>query len=141
MFHEQSRPDRDQHVIIFWENIQPGAMKDFEIKVNMETYNMPYDLESVMHYGVYDFVKADKLMPTILPNDQYNKTYKRMGQRDGLSDGDVYKLRTMYKCTNDDNHAPPIQGGSCSEAKPSKCKDKALVIRWVYKSYPTDLAV
>ena len=55
--HEHSRPDRDSHVSILWENVQPGAEHNFQ-KVSNSTHNArdtPFDLESVMFYGPTDF--------------------------------------------------------------------------------------
>ena len=55
--HEHSRPDRDSHVSILFENIQPGAEKNFR-KVGNGTHSArgtPFDLESIMFYGPTDF--------------------------------------------------------------------------------------
>ena len=53
VFHEQSRPDRDNYVTINFSNIKPGKEDNF-MKYSWgqsDTYNMPYDVASVMHYG------------------------------------------------------------------------------------------
>ena len=52
-FHEQSRPDRDDHVTIHFENIEDGACKEFKkhSEQKITTNNIPYDHASIMHYG------------------------------------------------------------------------------------------
>ena len=47
--HEQSRSDRDEHVVIQFQNIRSGMEGNFR---KSSTRNLaPYDLSSVMHYG------------------------------------------------------------------------------------------
>lgn len=111
MLHEQSRPDRDEHVTIFLENIKPEMYKNFDKEEDMKTYNLVYDLNSVMHYGVFDFAINDS-NPAILPNEQYQGT--RMGQRDGLSRLDVLKLQAAYNCTHGDSDLSINHLGNCS---------------------------
>ena len=52
-WHEQSRPDRDEHVEIFWSNIQPGMEDNFArySRAEVSTLSLPYDTDSVMHYS------------------------------------------------------------------------------------------
>jgi len=52
-WHEQSRPDRDTYVNIHWGNIQSGKEHNFNKygTGTANTYNVPYDIGSVMHYG------------------------------------------------------------------------------------------
>jgi astacin len=53
LFHEQSRPDRDDTVTINWNNIYPSYYPQFE-EANLteaQTYGVPYDVGSLMHYG------------------------------------------------------------------------------------------
>ena len=53
LYHEQNRPDRDQHVSIMWNNIQPSNYLQFEENTWTEAsiYNTTYNTGSVMHYG------------------------------------------------------------------------------------------
>ena len=57
-WHEQSRPDRDDHVTINWHNIRDSKHRQF-VKVHIDQANMvgPYDICSVMHYGEAFFRK------------------------------------------------------------------------------------
>lgn len=51
--HEQTRPDRDRYVRIHTQNIAPQTLFNFN-KYNwnmLNAYNVPYDYESIMHYG------------------------------------------------------------------------------------------
>lgn len=51
--HEQTRPDRDQYVRILSQNINRRMLFNFNKydwnKIN--SYDVPYDYESIMHYG------------------------------------------------------------------------------------------
>ncbi|XP_055354818.1 uncharacterized protein LOC129600358 [Paramacrobiotus metropolitanus] len=97
LYHEQNRPDRDQYVDIFQDNIRPDVMQNFHVLPHMEVYDTHYDFDSVMHYGAMDFAK-DPNQPTIIP-----KVTKRthMGQRRSLSILDVAKLQKAYGCQFD----------------------------------------
>lgn len=94
-FHEQSRYDREDYVTIYFNNIQDGMEFNFQRYSWKDAQNlsMPYDLNSVMHYGPYAFSKYQG-RPTILPKDP-NKT---IGQRRGFSALDVQKVNSLYKC-------------------------------------------
>ena len=48
--HEQSRPDRDNYVTVKFENILPDKESNFA-KYEVDTYGVPYDVVSIMHYG------------------------------------------------------------------------------------------
>ncbi len=61
--HEQTRPDRDQYVIIYMQNIAPGQAGNFTIATDAAPYG-PYDFDSVMHYGPCFF----SLNPTACAN-------------------------------------------------------------------------
>ena len=55
--HEHTRPDRDLHVRILLENVQPGQEHNFQ-KVSNDTHNTgntPFDYKSIMIYGAFDF--------------------------------------------------------------------------------------
>lgn len=58
MWHEQSRSDRDNHVVILWDNIEPGKAGNFQTFATAGNDGRnagPYDLSSIMHYGSYGF--------------------------------------------------------------------------------------
>ncbi|CAL8138890.1 unnamed protein product [Orchesella dallaii] len=90
-FHEQSRIDRDDYVIIQWDNIQPGTEGNFE-KINTDAQGVTYDYLSLMHYDAYAFA-LDPSRPTIVP-----KIDTQIGQNNGLTDKDAQKIRNMYRC-------------------------------------------
>lgn len=54
-FHEHSRPDRDQFVSIQFRNIKRGKERQFRKYPAslINSYGVPYDYESIMHYGPY----------------------------------------------------------------------------------------
>ncbi|KAK2167021.1 hypothetical protein LSH36_32g03008 [Paralvinella palmiformis] len=57
LFHEHSRYDRDDYVIIYDNNIRPGESHNFLkfSKRELRTFDQPYDYTSVMHYGSRSF--------------------------------------------------------------------------------------
>ncbi|KAB7495092.1 Zinc metalloproteinase nas-15, partial [Armadillidium nasatum] len=98
IFHEQARADRDEHVTILLNNIDPSRLYNFrkQSKGNT-TYLFPYDYESVMHYGAYFFSK-ERFYPTIVPK----KHGARIGQRIMMSKGDCLKINALYECFDKD---------------------------------------
>lgn len=95
VFHEHSRPDRDNYVQVIWDNIIPNMRSNFKILSLMNKYNLGYDLGSVMHYGPKDSAR-DPSLPTLVPK---KASKAKMGQRDGLSVLDAAKLRVAYGCS------------------------------------------
>ncbi|KAF7242084.1 Bone morphogenetic protein 1 [Varanus komodoensis] len=58
-WHEHTRPDRDDHVAIYRENIQPGQEYNF-LKMELEeveSLGEMYDFDSIMHYARNTFSK------------------------------------------------------------------------------------
>ncbi|KAL3270927.1 hypothetical protein HHI36_021433 [Cryptolaemus montrouzieri] len=93
--HEQSRRERDDYIGINYENIRQGREVNFHKldSTNDESFGVPYDYDSIMHYSAYAFSKNSK--PTIFAK---KSTTANIGQRVYLSEGDIQKLNAMYKC-------------------------------------------
>lgn len=92
LWHEQSRPDRDQYVDVFWQNMSPSMKHNFNKQTNARTLGFKYDYDSLMHYGKYGFSINGK--PTLLPKDRS----KNIGQRKGMSTTDIGKINKLYNC-------------------------------------------
>merc|ERR1712048_297835 len=93
LFHEQSRPDRDNYVTIEWENIQSYAKFNFnKLKTDrIDSRGSPYDYDSLMHYGPKFFSKNGKY--TIKTKDPMDQ--KRLGRRDNFSQIDIKQINLM----------------------------------------------
>jgi len=89
LWHEQSREDRDRNVRINWANIQPGREHNFNQHITDGDDIGAYDFGSIMHYGSTAF--SSNGQPTIVPLGG-----QRIGQRDGLSAGDIAAVRALY---------------------------------------------
>lgn len=90
LWHEQSREDRDQFVRIVWENIDPEQRHNFDQHVTDGDDVGPYDYGSIMHYPAVSF--SINGQPTIVPWEEGVS----IGQRDGLSEGDMAALQALY---------------------------------------------
>lgn len=90
VWHEQSREDRDDFITINWQNITPGREHNFNQHITDGDDYGPYDYGSIMHYGRTAFSRNGQ--PTIVPK-QAGVT---IGQRSGLSAGDIAAVRAMY---------------------------------------------
>jgi len=113
VYHEQSRSDRDRYVIIKWNNIMDQNKHNFN-KYSEDVvhhYDLPYDYRSVMHYGASDFTKNGK--KTIITKDP--KMQDVIGQRSGVTAGDIALVKKMYKCLGSCTPKPNSwRGGDCS---------------------------
>ncbi|MCB9049504.1 MAG: T9SS type A sorting domain-containing protein [Lewinellaceae bacterium] len=101
LFHEQSRSDRDEFVTILWENIQDGREFNFQTYLDAGVNGFDhedYNYNSIMHYGPLAF--SSNGQPTIEVNSPPAKPGTTIGQRDGLSLGDILAINSIYPCDN-----------------------------------------
>ncbi|XP_048419727.1 tolloid-like protein 2 isoform X1 [Stegostoma tigrinum] len=98
-WHEHTRPDRDAHVSIIRENIQPGQEYNF-LKMEPAEVNSlgeTYDFDSIMHYARNTFSRG-VFLDTILPRRDENGMRPPIGQRVRLSKGDIAQAKKLYRC-------------------------------------------
>lgn len=90
LWHEQSREDRDEFVTIVWENIDPDDSYNFDQHVLDGDDLGTYDYGSIMHYrrDAFSINGEDTIVPT--------EPGQEIGQRHGLSAGDIAGLKMMY---------------------------------------------
>ena len=118
LFHEQSRPDRDMHVIYNCNNVLPpnccspggpccGWGCAFSIDPGHYMGTSPpdseYDVDSIMHYRSWDFSNSKgptltDLNGNILPNALTS-----------LSPRDIFRIRELYSC-------PAVSPPKCNKA-------------------------
>ncbi|XP_022702135.1 blastula protease 10-like [Varroa jacobsoni] len=104
-YHEQSRSDRDEHIKILFENMNPEMSAQFE-KADDQTFGVPYDLGSVMQYPEWAFSKDIYELNTIVTQDPFMQ---------GSLGGDVLTFRdmklanSMYKCNEGCTNKNSIQ--------------------------------
>lgn len=106
MSHEQSRPDRNRHVRVKSGNIQGDFRHNFDID-RAENTQVGYEHKSIMHYGCKAFSKSifsDTLRAhrrrRFWDGAAGRKDCWEMGQRGGLSSGDIRQLQLMYSCSS-----------------------------------------
>lgn len=89
LWHEQSRSDRDNFIVIHLENVAPDMQHNFDKMVGGSVG--AYDIDSIMHYPSGAFSVNGK--PTIT-----TKNGKMIaGQRAGLSYGDIAGVKSLYE--------------------------------------------
>lgn len=94
MWHEQSRNDRDSYVTVNTANIQSGYGSNFDKYGSWGTESGAYDYGSIMHYGAFAF--SSNGLPTISVKTPPAAAGTSIGQRGGLSGGDVAALNAIY---------------------------------------------
>ncbi|MEO8379883.1 MAG: M12 family metallopeptidase [Acidobacteriota bacterium] len=91
LWHEHTRPLRDQSITVHMNNIELSARKYFKIrKDDGSTFGQPYDYGSIMHYASNAY--SANGLPTIAPT----QASAVIGQRDHLSAGDITTIQAMY---------------------------------------------
>ncbi|CAG9807550.1 unnamed protein product [Chironomus riparius] len=97
LFHEQNRSDRDDFIEIVTENIRKKSLVNFQkfIPNIYDAEESLYDYESILHYSPYAFSINGK---QTIKTKGSQEIIKLMGQRKGLSEGDILKINMMYKC-------------------------------------------
>ena len=92
LWHEQSREDRDNFVTINFANVQAGLQHNFDQQITDGDDIGPYDYGSIMHYPRNAFA-INPNVDTITPKPNANVP---IGQRTGLSAGDVAAINSIY---------------------------------------------
>lgn len=90
LYHEHTREDRNTKVIINYANITAGASTNFDQAIATSDDIGAYDYGSIMHYGATSF--SANGLPTI----ETIPAGIAIGQRNGLSAGDVAGVKVMY---------------------------------------------
>ncbi|XP_065676037.1 low choriolytic enzyme-like [Hydra vulgaris] len=111
LHHEQSRPDRDDHVTIVWGSIQLGMKYNFDKfdSGTIDSLGFPYDYDSMMHYGETAFGRFGGV--TIKTKDPSKQ--KVIGKAQGFSSIDILQINAMYNCkAGISTHPPTISGVS-----------------------------
>ncbi|BHF76108.1 Bone morphoproteintic protein 1 [Sparganum proliferum] len=96
-WHEQSRPDRDDYLEVFEENIEDTKLFNYVKKGNdvVDSLGEPYDYYSIMHYHDAAFIKPDK-DKTMRPTKCCQ--HPKMGHAITPSVGDVRQANKLYRC-------------------------------------------
>jgi hypothetical protein len=94
LWHEHTRDDRDTYVEVIEDNIDPTAMRYFDIHdIDGDKLGSAYDFASLMHYPPSAFAKEPQNPARPSIRGRNGETF---GQAVGLSVGDINAVRTMY---------------------------------------------
>ena len=98
-WHEHTRPDRDDHVIILRKHIIQNQEYNFNklSESEVDSLGEPYDFHSIMHYARNTFSRGTYI-DTILPKVPEGEKRPEIGQRIKLSVGDIRQANLLYKC-------------------------------------------
>uniref|UniRef100_A0A0K0EVR7 Metalloendopeptidase n=1 Tax=Strongyloides venezuelensis TaxID=75913 RepID=A0A0K0EVR7_STRVS len=119
MYHEQSRRDRDKYIRIIRKNIEKYYRFNVALnpRHNSQTFNISYDLSSIMHYGMYAF--SQNGLPAIVPLDEnYNYT---MGQENYYTFNDVKLINYLYCNKTCENSTIPLECKNFGYQDPRNC--------------------
>lgn len=106
IFHEQSREDRDTYVTIHYDNIVDGRAHNFDKEIEGASDLGPYNYASIMHYGTHGFSKNGQ--PTISIKSPPAPAGTTIGNRNGLSAGDIAAVNAMYPSTTVTCQTAPV---------------------------------
>lgn len=99
LLHMHTASERNKFVKIRHKNIIPGYQNEFKKTMQqVSMFNTPYDYLSMTHYGQFAHSIDRKTKKTIIPVNKDPKIAKAMGQRKGLSVGDIQRINRMYGC-------------------------------------------
>jgi hypothetical protein len=90
LWHEQSRSDRDQFITVILDNVAIHARNNFNKHIFDGQDLGAYDYASIMHYPAMAFSTNGK--PTIVTK----QAQQPIGQRNGLSPGDIAAIKALY---------------------------------------------
>ncbi|XP_023214187.1 astacin-like metalloprotease toxin 5, partial [Centruroides sculpturatus] len=96
-YHEQNRPDRDEYIKVFWENIKTSLDQTFNF-LKFAPHRMrilnEFDYNSIMLYGERYFSKdgRSKTMEAL----KQGVSLINISSKPGLSKSDIFRINTLY---------------------------------------------
>lgn len=104
-WHEQSRPDRDRYINIYWNNIYPRFRYAFHKYADgrINSLGVSYDYDSVMHYDSRAFSMNGRTTITRKNGDT------RLGNTRGLSTKDIQQAQLLYCKTKPTDDPPTLK--------------------------------
>ncbi|PRD23783.1 UNVERIFIED_CONTAM: nas-4 [Trichonephila clavipes] len=95
-YHEQNRSDRDQYLIIYWQNIQQGMdTQFFLLQPHQNLLLDEFDYNSIMLYGNTAFSKDGRSLTMVAKT---GVTLYETYDKPGLSRSDIIRVKKMYNC-------------------------------------------
>lgn len=91
LWHEQSRRDRNEWIEIGLSSVPASEHHNFSQRINDGTDRGNYDYSSIMHYPPTAYSSNNSVTIRALKQGA-----ERMGQREGLSDGDISTVAMFY---------------------------------------------
>ncbi|CAK9294158.1 unnamed protein product [Gordionus sp. m RMFG-2023] len=116
-FHEQSRPNRDDYLLINMSAINILAASNFHIDEGID-YGSPYDHGSIMHYGPKAFLQKGLVGPVIRTTDPLMQT--TIGSGSELSFYDARSANRFY-CSDNCSDAPNLDCQNMGYLDPNNC--------------------
>jgi hypothetical protein len=129
LWHEQSRQDRDTFVQVIWANIDPAMQHNFNQHISDGDDVGAYDYGSVMHYPLNAFTVNGQ--NTLVPR-QTVPAGVTIGQRTGLSAGDIAGVAAMYGAVATTFKEPakdPVQDTTLKEPRKDPVADTVKEVR------------
>lgn len=101
LWHEHTRPDRDEYVTVLNINIEQADMQNFvkrkASEINLE--GLEYDFDSIMHYRTNAFSNNGKDTIEVKDVALYEEEGSPpVGQREHLSEKDIATINKLYEC-------------------------------------------
>jgi len=92
--HTQTRPDRDNYIWIYKNNIQPSGWFNYKKCTKCKTHGTPYDCSSIMHYR--DWAFSVNRRPTMVAKNKATCDVSKTIYY--LSNADVKMINAIYQC-------------------------------------------
>uniref|UniRef100_A0A915DSD1 Metalloendopeptidase n=1 Tax=Ditylenchus dipsaci TaxID=166011 RepID=A0A915DSD1_9BILA len=130
LYHEHQRPDRDNYITINSVNALKERLNNFNKALGAESFGLPYDYASIMHYRGYTFSSNNQ--PVI--STKVTKFQDTLGITKIASELDWLKVNVLYQC---DGYQQMITN---YENKVKALNHKADMIANPHKAHPNGAA-
>ncbi|XP_061178341.1 protein SpAN-like [Saccostrea echinata] len=119
--HEQQRKDRDEHVIMHWDQIKEGRQnRNMERLPQGSQDRTPYDVTSILQYGLRAFSKTGSKTMTL----KDRKLEVLVKSSEGLTHLDVKEITLAYRCSSRCSNKPScLNGGFVGKNCDCVCPD------------------